>query len=103
MAGVAVSVHLAVLAAALALGQTFLAAQTLAAVAVLVGGMIADAMFMGGLRAGRLISLVGWGLIRLLANVAVADLAWREGARWWLAGLAGAAVGAMWTYADSDR
>ncbi len=103
VASVGLGAHLAVLASALALGQAFIVAQTLAALSILAGATIVDTALTGPARPARLLRVVGWGLLGLLANVAVADLAWRHQAVWWLAGLAGASIGAMWTYASRER
>ena len=41
--------------------------------------------------------------VGLVANVAVADLAERATASWWVAGVAGAVVGAVWNYVTTSR
>jgi dolichol-phosphate mannosyltransferase len=51
-----------------------------------------------------------WGLasfylvcgLGAVANVGVGDLIYHNGHRWWLAGIAGAAIGAVWNYAASS-
>lgn len=98
-----VAAHLAVLATALSLGEPFIIAQTLAALSILAGATIVDTALTGSARLTRLLRVVGWGLLGVIASVAVADLAWRHRAAWWLAGLAGALLGAMWTYASRER
>ena len=98
--------HLLVLASLLGLQATFVAAQALAAAAVVVtAGAIDAAVFGRGTarRLRRLVSGFGSAFLGGVANVAVADAAYSAGATWWVAGLAGAFMGAMWTYARRER
>ena len=97
-----IAANLAMLALAMALGEGFAVSQTVAALAVLVGAVAIDAALT---RAGgrAILRRIPLGLVGVLANVAVADLAYRQGAAWWLAGFAGALVGAMWTYVSRER
>ncbi|HMA11566.1 MAG TPA: GtrA family protein, partial [Steroidobacteraceae bacterium] len=37
-----------------------------------------------------------------LANIGIADLVYSTERRWWLAGIAGAAIGALWNYVASS-
>ena len=41
-------------------------------------------------------------MIGAVANVGVAELVYREQHVWWLAGIAGALIGAVWNFAASS-
>ncbi len=104
VAGVGVAANLAVLGLANTWDAAFLPAQAAGALIVLFGAFAIDTTFTRrslDLRAlGRALPLA---LMGLLANLSVADLVWHRGGVWWLAGLAGAAVGAFWTYVSRER
>ncbi|MCW5697166.1 MAG: glycosyltransferase family 2 protein [Bauldia sp.] len=110
--GTGVVIHLVVLwllGGAEAGGEAFFRAQT---------GAVAAAMtwnfFVNNWITYRDKRLRGWGLVRGLlsfyaigaagavANVGVATLVASNGSVWWLAGLAGAAIGAVWNFAASN-
>ncbi len=102
--GAGVAGHLAVLAILIRLGQTFLVAQIAATIAVTAAALAIDAVMTWGRGALRRLVRGALGfLVGGLANVAVAALAHRHGAIWWAAGLAGALVGAIWSYATRER
>lgn len=99
--------HLSTLAIALkAGGFAFPAAQGLATVVAMTGNFLLNNLFTyrdRRLRGWRILSglfsfyaICGLGA---LANVGVASLIYGGGHAWWLAGLAGAAVGIVWNYA----
>ncbi|MGI9170818.1 MAG: GtrA family protein, partial [Caulobacteraceae bacterium] len=104
-----VAVHLGALSLGLALGLYFAIAQTLAAVTAMTRNFLinnvvtyADRRLKGvALMTGyvRFCALCGVGLV---ANIAVADLVHRHAPIWWLAGLAGAAFGAVWNYVSTS-
>lgn len=102
-----VLVHLAVLRTVLF--ADFYAAQFIAAAAAMTTNYLLNnsltyrdrrkhglALFTGYLKFCLVCSL------GLIANVIVASLVREHGETWWLAGLAGAAVGAMWNYVASS-
>ena len=106
VATIGVAGHLAVLAGLLSVGLGFVIAQSLAAAAIAAAAFIVDAVLFGrgaAIRIGRLASGTASALVGGLANVAVADVAFSHGARWWAAGAAGAVMGAVWTYARRER
>jgi dolichol-phosphate mannosyltransferase len=107
VAAIGVVGHLAVLASLLSAGLSFVVAQSLAAGAVVGAAVIIDAAIFGrgtAIRLGRVAGRAGWALIvGGVANVAVAEVAYSEGAAWWLAGAAGALMGAVWADAGRQR
>jgi dolichol-phosphate mannosyltransferase len=106
VATVGIAGHLVVLAALLNVGLAFVVAQALSAAAVVItAGVIDIAVFGRGAttRLRRLIGRVCSAFVGGVANVAVADVAYSSGEPWWIAGLAGAFMGAMWTYARRER
>jgi dolichol-phosphate mannosyltransferase len=102
-----VVVHLSVLRAALGLG--FAEAQLLAALTAMTSNYLINNAVTYRDRRKR-----GWALLGgyarfclfcsmgLAANVAVADLLHQHVPVWWLAGVAGAAVGAAWNYVTTS-
>ena len=107
--GVGVLVHLATLGAMLHAGIKFAVAQTIAVLVAMTSNFALNNVFTYRDR-----SLSGWrfltGLLSFyvicsigaVANVALASLIYAQNYAWWLAGLAGAVVGAVWNYALSS-
>jgi dolichol-phosphate mannosyltransferase len=106
LATIGIAGHLAVLAGLLTTGAGFLIAQALAAAAVVGAAFVVDFAIFGrgtAIRIGRFAGSTAWALIGGVANVAVAEAAYDRGAAWWVAGAAGALMGAVWTYAGRQR
>jgi dolichol-phosphate mannosyltransferase len=106
IATIGVAGHLAVLAGLLSLGLGFVIAQSLAAATIVFAAFVVDAAIFGRgktMRVGQLAGGAASAFVGGLANVAVADVAHGQGARWWAAGAAGAVMGAVWTYARRER
>lgn len=105
-----VVVHLVALKAALELiGLPFNAAQTLATVVAMTTNFYLNNRLtyrdrrLTGLAALRgLLSFYAVCSVGVLANVGVANLIYEREPIWWLAGAAGAAMGAVWNYAASS-
>jgi dolichol-phosphate mannosyltransferase len=108
--GVGLFVHLAVLGSGLNLaGLSFDVSQTAAVIVAMTSNF-----FMNNLFTYRDRRLTGWRLMRGLmsfygicalgavANVGVASYLFNADQKWWLAGIVGAAVGAVWNYAVSS-
>ncbi|MGK6316942.1 glycosyltransferase family 2 protein [Neorhizobium sp. DT-125] len=103
--GFGVVVHLATLKMALAFGLTFSLAQMTAAYVAMTGNF-----FLNNILTYRDRRLRGWRLITglasfwivcsmgVVANVGAAQLVHEQASKWWLAGLAGAALGAVFNY-----
>jgi dolichol-phosphate mannosyltransferase len=107
--GVGVFVHLAMLRAGLVLlGLSFAGAQTLATFVAMTGNF-----FLNNRLTYRDARLTGWAMLRgllgfyavssvgALANVGIASWLYDYQPVWWIAGLAGAAMGVVWNYAMS--
>ena len=104
--GVGVGVNLIVLDLALSLGLRFAPAETVATLAAMVSNFMLNNQLTYRDR-----RLKGWRLVRGLvtfsvgcsigavANIGIAAQIFGEGQSWWLAGLAGALIGAVWNYA----
>lgn len=107
--GVGVLVHLLVLGLLLhGAHRTFWLAQTVATAVAMLGNYLLNNSFTHRDRRHRGLALAAGALgfcavcaVGALANVRVAVFAYEQGAPWWLAGLCGAAVGAVWNYAVS--
>lgn len=107
--GMGVFVHLAVLSALLSAGNVFLTAQTGAVVTAIAFNFFLNNSFTYADR-----KLKGWSIARGLASFyaisalgAVANIGignWMAGhdERWWVAGVAGVLVGAIWNFAMSS-
>ena len=105
---IGLAVHLVVLRAAL-VGVDFAAAQGIATIAAMTGNFalnnlvtyrdkrLRGARFVGGLASFCAVCGIG-----ALANVGIATVVFGERYSWWVAGLAGAAVSAVWNYAVSS-
>ena len=107
--GLGVGVHLAMLGVMLhAAGAPFRTAQTVAVLTAMAWNFFLNNAFTyrdRRLHGWRLASgLVSFGLVCSVgaaANVGIGALLFREHSAWWLAGLAGAAVGSLWNYVMS--
>ncbi len=104
-----VGVHLVTLKAALAAGLAFSVAQFLAAYVAMTGNFFLDnaltyrdrqlrgwRMFTG------LMSFYGVCSIGVVANVGIGQIVHQQTAEWWLAGIAGALMGAVFNYAATS-
>jgi len=101
-----VGIHMAILQLALGFGGArFAVAQTIATVGAICWNFVLNNMV-----TYRDQRLSGWpfvsGLLRFqivcgigaISNVGIASLMYGQGAQWWLAGLTGAVMGAVWNY-----
>ena len=107
--GFGLLLHLLLLRSFLALSTPFSVAQAMA-----VGITIAVNFMLNNVLTYRDRRLKGWSLLRGLlsfyvvcslgaaANVGAASIIYARDERWWLAGIAGAAIGAVWNYAASS-
>ena len=107
--GLGVAVHLTVLGTALALGATFLNGQFAA-----VATAIAFNFYLNNRFTYRDRRLKGWkmltGLISFylvsavgaVANIGIGNWVHQMDSQWWLAGMAGVVVGAVWNFAASS-
>jgi len=103
-----IAIHMAVLQFAVSLGTRFGLAQTVATVAAITWNFVLNNMF-----TYRDQRLAGWqfvtGLIRFqvicavgaISNVGIATVIYRYDPQWWIAGLGGALMGAVWNYVVS--
>ncbi|HEV7433992.1 MAG TPA: glycosyltransferase [Pseudorhizobium sp.] len=103
--GFGVVVHLVTLKIALASGLTFWLAQMTAAYVAMTGNFFLNNVLTyrdRRLKGWRLLSGLGsfWVVcsIGVIANVGVGQLVHEQASRWWLAGLAGAGLGAVFNY-----
>jgi dolichol-phosphate mannosyltransferase len=107
---IGVALHMAVLAAAYHLGMPFLRAQ-IAATVVAIGGNF----FLNNALTYRDKRLRGFGRVLLglltfyavcsvgaVANVGIADFLFVQDYDWWVSGICGIVVGAVWNYAMSS-
>lgn len=107
--GMGLVLHLLLLRLMLLAGVVFAVAQTLA-----VAITIASNFSLNNLLTYRDRRLHGWAMLRglisfyavcglgALANIGVATFVYANHERWWVAGVAGAAIGAVWNYAASS-
>jgi dolichol-phosphate mannosyltransferase len=107
--GTGVLVHLAVLKLALAASWSFAVAQALAGIVAMTSNF-----WLNNLTTYRDKRLVGWrflsGLLSFYAvcsigfvtNVGVGQALFAQHHSWWLSGVLGAAVGAVWNYSVSS-
>jgi dolichol-phosphate mannosyltransferase len=102
-----IAVHLAVLRIALMM-LGFSAAQGMAALAAMTNNFFLnnwltyrDRRLRGWRAVTGLLSFWAVCSVGLVANVGVATLAFRQEYEWWVSGLAGAAISAVWNYAAS--
>jgi len=103
-----VVVHLVILRTLLHIGFAY--AQTLAALGAMTSNyLINNAITYRDRRKRGLDLLVGYGKfvvlcsVPLAANVAVATMVYERGPAWWVAGVAGAIVAAVWNYVTTAR
>ncbi len=104
--GLGVVVNLLVLRAFLGLGARFSVAETLATIAAMVCNFMLNNKFtyrdrrLKGARLVRgLVTFCVGCSIGAVANIGIAGEVFGDGSSWWLAGLAGALIGAVWNYA----
>jgi dolichol-phosphate mannosyltransferase len=103
-----IAIHMAVLLFAAGLGMRFGWAQTAATFAAITWNFVLNNMF-----TYRDQRLAGWqfvtGLVRFavicavgaISNVGIASVIYRYDPEWWIAGLGGALMGAVWNYVVS--
>jgi dolichol-phosphate mannosyltransferase len=103
------AVHLLALGLTTYAGAQFVYAQTFAVIVAMTWNFFLNNFITyrdQRLRGARLV----WGLLSFyvicsvgaVANVGVADFVFNRNATWWLAGLAGAAIGVVWNFAVSS-
>lgn len=107
--GLGVGVHLTVLGAGLALNLDFMTAQTLAVCIAIAFNFFLNNIFtyrdrmlkgwslLAGLLSFYLVSVIG-----AVANIGIGTWVANQDTRWWLAGMAGVLVGAVWNFAASS-
>ena len=107
--GLGVAVHLTVLGTALALGATFLNGQFAAVATAVAFNFYLNNRFtyrdrrlkgwkmLTGLLSFYLVSAVG-----AVANIGIGNWVHQMDSQWWLAGMAGVVVGAVWNFAASS-
>ena len=103
--GSGVVVHLAVLKLVLSLGSAFAISQGAAALTAMTSNFLinnattfSDRRLTGWRCVGGLLSFAGVCSLGLIANVGVGHVLFGEHYSWWLSGIAGATVGAVWNY-----
>jgi dolichol-phosphate mannosyltransferase len=107
--GLGVFVHLAALRAGLVfMGLSFGPAQTFATFVAMTGNFLLnnqltyrDARFSGWAMFRGLLGFYAVSLVGAVANVGIASWLYDYQPVWWIAGLAGAAMGVVWNYAMS--
>lgn len=104
-----VIVHLAVLGGGMGVGFNFRLAQTLAVVVAMTGNFFLnnsltfrDVRLRGAKLWRGLLSFYAVGAIGAVGNVGIGNFVYRLEGVWWLAGIAGVAVGVVWNYAASS-
>lgn len=107
--GLGVFVHLAVLRTMLGLGDTFIAAQTAAVVVAIAFNFFlnnsftyADRKLKGWRMLGGLASFYAISALGAVANIGIGTWMAGHDGRWWVAGVAGVLVGAVWNFAMSS-
>lgn len=107
--GLGVGVHLTVLASALALKVPFMGAQTLAvAIAIAFNFFLnniftySDRMLKGWAIAWGLLSFYLVSAVGAVANIGIGTWVNDHDGRWWIAGMAGVLIGAVWNFAASS-
>jgi dolichol-phosphate mannosyltransferase len=107
--GLGVGVHLAILGASLTLGLAFLVAQIIAVTVAMTFNFFLNNVFTYHDRRLR-----GWKMVRGLisfyavcmvggaANVGIGNWVNAQDGRWWLAGMAGVIIGAVWNFAAAS-
>lgn len=107
--GLGVFVHLAVLRALLSLGDSFLTAQTGAVMTAIAFNFFlnnsftyADRKLKGWKMLGGLASFYAISALGAVANIGIGTWMAGHDERWWVAGVAGVLVGAIWNFAMSS-
>jgi dolichol-phosphate mannosyltransferase len=109
--GLGVIVHLAVLTALFAVAQTkFVLAQSIATMAAMTFNFFLNNVFTYRDRRLKGVWQVLWGLLSFylvcsagaVSNVGVANFLFVRDFSWWISGVAGILVGAVWNYAASS-
>lgn len=102
-------VHLAVLRGGIGVGLEFQIAQAVAVWVAMTGNFFGnnsltfrDMRLKGWKLVRGLLSFYAVGLVGAIGNVGVGAVVYRMEGIWWLAGIAGAAVGVVWNYAASS-
>ena len=102
-------VHLLVLGTGLRLGLDFRSGQTVAVVVAIASNFLLnnavtyrDVRLRGAAFWRGLLGFYGVSLLGAVGNVGVGSLVYRYDRVWWLAALAGVAVGVVWNYAASS-
>lgn len=106
---IGVLLHMAVLASALRLGADFLSAQTAATAIAIAGNFFLnnaltyrDKRLKGiGRMVLGLVTFYAVCSIGAVANVGIADFLFAQDYEWWISGISGILVGAVWNYAAS--
>ena len=96
---IGVSAQMVVLAVLIGVGSSFGLAQGLAALAIVAASFGAD-FALTRVASARALT---WAFLGVLANLAVGELVYRHHPDWGVAGMAGAAMGALWTHASRER
>jgi dolichol-phosphate mannosyltransferase len=107
--GSGVFIHLAVLKLALVAGSAFALAQGMAAFTAMTTNFLlnntitfSDKRLHGWALLTGLLSFYLVCSVGLVGNIGVADFLFKQNNVWWLSGLAGALVSAVWNYAASS-
>ena len=107
--GLGVFVHLAILGALLGLGNAFMAAQTGAVMTAIAFNFFlnnsftyADRKLKGWAMLGGLASFYAISALGAAANIGIGTWMAGHDERWWVAGVAGVLVGAIWNFAMSS-
>jgi dolichol-phosphate mannosyltransferase len=102
--------HMTVLAAMLATGASFLVGQSVATTAAIAGNFFLNNLLtyrdrrikgLGPLLLG-LVSFYAVCLVGAIANVGIANFMFVKSYSWWISGVCGILVGAVWNYAASS-
>jgi dolichol-phosphate mannosyltransferase len=107
--GLGVGVHLAAMAAVIFFGGRFLTAQISAVIIAMTFNFFLNNIFtyrdrqLKGAKLVRgLLSFYAVCLVGAVANVGVGNWVNAQDSRWWLAGMAGVIIGAVWNFAASS-
>lgn len=107
--GLGVFVHLAVLRAVLGAGSAFVTAQTAAVMTAIAFNFFlnnsftyADRKLKGWRLVGGLASFYAISALGAVANIGIGTWMAGHDERWWVAGVAGVVVGAIWNFAMSS-
>jgi dolichol-phosphate mannosyltransferase len=107
--GLGVGVHLSVLGGTMKLGLSFIEAEIAAVVAAMTFNFFLNNIFTyrdrqlkGWKLAGGLVSFYAICSVGGLANIGIGTWVNAQDGRWWLAGMAGILIGAIWNFAASS-